>query len=158
MNAQRDEKINRWVYRWLPFIAVALHSLLVLGLGWVIHDSVTQPIQSSTSGEAVMGWLIFMAIDFPIGFLAIPIELLFGPLLDSYYHFVILPGTTFLVLGGLQYYLFTKFIIYLAMRSRRKHPFPPHCPTCHYSLRGITSPRCPECGNAHGLPIHNPPS
>jgi hypothetical protein len=46
---------------------------------------------------------------------------------------------------------------YLLFRGRRVHAWllaglGPECPTCHYSLRGVAAPNCPECGT----PIRRP--
>jgi predicted RNA-binding Zn-ribbon protein involved in translation (DUF1610 family) len=34
------------------------------------------------------------------------------------------------------------------IRGRRdwRIPIPPTCPSCHYNLTGLSSNRCPECG------------
>jgi hypothetical protein len=34
----------------------------------------------------------------------------------------------------------------LSYASRSRHDKETHCRKCHYILRGITEPRCPECG------------
>ncbi|MCA9283425.1 MAG: hypothetical protein KDA30_15465 [Phycisphaerales bacterium] len=53
--------------------------------------------------------------------------------------------TGFLTLAG-----FTT--LFIQRRRRRARTRAGHCPNCGYDLAGITSPTCPECGNAHASP------
>ncbi|QOL24890.1 hypothetical protein LP316_11290 [Thalassotalea sp. LPB0316] len=56
--------MNKKVGLWLG----ALHLVFVLFIGYQIATSHT--------GEAVMGWLIFMVVDFPVGYGMIPLAYL----------------------------------------------------------------------------------
>ncbi|NLE61613.1 MAG: hypothetical protein GX616_24940 [Planctomycetes bacterium] len=74
----------------------------------------------NASNEAAMAWTIFMLIDFPLGWLMIPLELCIGPIvrdnISLYAARVVLPAIGFLVLGGIQYYCLGRLI---ALRRNR---------------------------------------
>ncbi len=76
-----------------------------------------------------MLWNIFMLLDFPLGWLVIPIELYGMPLLRTVVaspatctaiHHVYLPTISFGLLGGTQYYLLTFLVVRVFRRLRRR--------------------------------------
>ena len=94
----------------------------------------------------IIVWLFFLLVDFPLGWVFI-LLLYLADLLPLRLHglivWVILPGISFGVFGGLQWYWIVGWI------TRRREPEPHKCAGCGYDLRGsLESGRCPECGSA----------
>jgi len=128
--------------RFLPWLLVCAHSIAVVSWAIFIGSGL------SVSSEALMLWGFFMAIDFPTGWLIIPIGLWLESSVGTAHGLVgenIFTAVMFLMLGGAQYFCVGRLILWL--RKRRKvHDLLPSCRSCGYCLRGLTEPRCPECG------------
>ncbi len=94
----------------------------------------------------ILLWIFFLLVDFPLGWVTVLLMYLID-LLDVRLHrfvfWVILPGISFGVSGGLQLYWIVGRI------TRQNEPEPHKCAGCGYDLRGsLESGRCPECGSA----------
>ncbi len=91
-------------------------------------------------------WLFFFLVDFPLGWvfvLLLHLADLLHLMLHPFIFWVVLPGISFGVFGGLQWYWIVGRI------TRRREPEPHKCAGCGYDLRGsLESGRCPECGSA----------
>ena len=95
--------------------------------------------------QPIIVWLFFLLVDFPLEWFTCLLWYL-TDLLDlmlyPFIFWVVLPGISFGVLGGLQWYWIVGRI------TRRREPEPHKCTGCGYDLRGsLESGRCPECGS-----------
>ncbi len=90
-------------------------------------------------------WLPFLLVDFPLGwvwFLLVYLAALLHLPLHPFILYIILPGISFGVFGGFQWYWIAGRI------TRQREPEPHKCAGCGYDLRGsLESGRCPECGS-----------
>lgn len=69
-----------------------------------------------------MAWTLFMAIDFPLGWVMIPIDVWLGSIVEAntseFIRYVIMYPVGFLVLGGVQYFCIGKLIVFWLNRRR----------------------------------------
>ena len=129
--------------RRIPLIIVALHTLMVLA----VLIFVASKYGDGTNRDIAILWVVFMLVDFPLGWLAIPLEVVARPYFSLRMSDVYLPALTFSVLGGIQYFFLTLILLRIRcqiLRNRRKRKG--LCVNCEYALRGLTESRCPECG------------
>jgi hypothetical protein len=95
--------------KWLPWIVCGLHTSLVIAVATLL---VRYP-----SPEGPMVWLGFLYLDFPLSLLWYPIELFrdhfvsVETFLGVSVPYVWSPAVSFALLGGIQYYLLTWFLI-----------------------------------------------
>jgi len=136
---------RRVIFEHGPWFVVLIHTFVVLWMAFFVASGI------GTFSEREMAWVLFMAVDFPLGWLAIPLELWLSDTARQHFgefgSFVLLPTVSFGILGGIQYYWVAKLVVYsrrrvLAARRLQKG----ECVKCGHDLRGFPEPRCPECG------------
>lgn len=109
--------------RILPWILLILHTLAVIAMAVFVHSRL------ALSDEVIMAWSLFMLVDFPLGWLMIPLESWIAPVAYRYFGVfgdgVLLPAVGFLVLGGAQYFFVGRLAVwYLSLRSRKPGTVP----------------------------------
>ncbi|MCC5829800.1 MAG: hypothetical protein JJU36_10180 [Phycisphaeraceae bacterium] len=94
-----------------------MHSIAVIAMAICIGT------HFSESREVVMAWTVFLAIDFPLGWLILPIDVWLGPFVEAntsdFMRYVIMNAVGFFVLGGAQYFCIGKFIVFLLELLRK---------------------------------------
>ncbi|WP_143549319.1 hypothetical protein [Rhodopirellula bahusiensis] len=85
----------RWFSRKAGTIALAAHSILVVGTAILVRSGLKQ------SSEAAGLWLLWYALDFPASLGAGPAESFFRDVLDFHTLYVFGFALYFLVFGGL---------------------------------------------------------
>ena len=103
----------------IPYFFVFTHSIIVAAMAVFVSTSLAE------SAESAMAWVVFLLIDFPLGWLLIPIHSYLVPLLlpnaSGTVLYVITPLVVFLILGGIQYYFVGKLLVYIIeMRLKNK--------------------------------------
>lgn len=98
-----------------PWMLLIIHSIAVVAMAIFVGT------RFSRSSEVAMAWTLFMLVDFPMGWLMIPLELWIGPVvradIGEYAAGVLLPAVGFFVLGGTQYFCIGKLVVvWLARR------------------------------------------
>lgn len=108
----------------IPVIICLIHSSLVVAVFFFIQSSMSNSNLGYLKAECLMGWNLFMAVDFPSGLLMGPLEIWIGSILPNHPNNLwdnIFFASGFFILGGIQYYILTKlFLNYLIKRKLRK--------------------------------------
>lgn len=106
--------------RWGPWLAVVFHTLLVVGVMLLVREGLLK-----SHMDTGMLWNIFLVIDFPLGWLAIPIGKYLFPSLDrlwgfDYYIQNYEFACIFAILGGIQWFTLTKCLFWACRRYNQR--------------------------------------